>query len=132
MSNTRKNTHQEGSFERVNRAKGPDVWVYRWRELQADGKRVQKKKTIGSVEKYPKLSDAKRSVENLRAEVNAQQQHVGKMTVKELWSHYQANELHHTEVGRSPTTVNSTWTTLRRTSLRVEAMCSLLTLSPLR
>ena len=28
------------------------------------------------------------------------------MTIKELWGHYQANELHDPEVGRSPTTID--------------------------
>jgi integrase len=66
---TRNNRYQEGSIDRVKRAKGrPDVWVYRWRELQEDGSRVQRKKTIGDTNRYPKRADAKRAVENLRAE----------------------------------------------------------------
>jgi hypothetical protein len=52
---------------------GPDVWVYRWRELQEDGTRVQRKKTIGDVKEFPKKDDVKREVENLRPEINAQQ-----------------------------------------------------------
>ena len=50
---TRHNRYQEGSIERVKRAKGPDVWVYRWRELQQDGSRVQKKRVIGDLAQYP-------------------------------------------------------------------------------
>jgi hypothetical protein len=76
---------------------------YRWREFQEDGLRVQRKKTIGDLKRYPKLADAKRAVENLRAKINAQQERIGKMTIKDLWGHYQANELHDPEVGRSPT-----------------------------
>jgi integrase len=53
MSTTRSNRYQEGSIDRVARAKGPDVWVYRWREIQDDGRRVQRKKTIGDVNRYP-------------------------------------------------------------------------------
>jgi integrase len=106
MSTTRNNRYQEGSIERVKRAKGrPDVWVYRWRELLEDGRRVQRKRTVGDLDRFPKLADAKRAVENLRTEINAQQQRMGRMTVKELWGHYQANELHDPEVGRSPTTI---------------------------
>jgi integrase len=103
---TLNNRYQEGSIERVKRAKGrADVWVFRWRELQEDGRRVQKKRTIGDLNRFPKLADAKRSVENLRSEINAQQERMGKMTIKELWGHYQKNELHDPEVGRSPTTI---------------------------
>ena len=43
---------QEGSINRVKRAKGFDVWVYRWRELQEDGQRVQRKTTIGDAERW--------------------------------------------------------------------------------
>jgi len=63
MSTTRNNRYQEGSINRVKRAKGPDVWVYRWRELQEDGRRVQRKTTIGDAERYPNKSDVKREVE---------------------------------------------------------------------
>ena len=60
MSTTRPNRYQEGSIDRISRAKGPDVWVSRWRELQDDGSRVQRKKTIGNVDQYPKKADVKR------------------------------------------------------------------------
>jgi integrase len=110
MSSTR---YQEGSIERVARAKGPAVWVYRWRELQVDGTRVQRKKTIGDVKRFPRESDVKRVVENLRAEINASQDQLGKMTIRELWGHFQKEELSkladgETEGGethRSPTTI---------------------------
>ena len=108
MSTTRNNRYQEGSIDRVSRAEGrPDVWVYRWRELQEAGLRVQRKKTIGDVNRYPKLADAKRAVENLRAEINAQQERVGKTTVADAWGHFQLHELRDPDVDRSPTTVKS-------------------------
>jgi integrase len=113
MSTTRNNRYQEGTIDRVKRAKGPDVWVYRWRELQEDGTRVQKKRTIGDLERFPKKADVKREVENLRAEINARQEHLGKITLRELWGHFQAEELHALKDGqpkdgetrRSPTTI---------------------------
>lgn len=106
MSTTRSSRYQEGSIDRVKRAKGPDVWVYRWRELQAYGRRVQRKKTIGSVEEFPREVDVKREVENLRSEINSKQDTIGKTTVGDTWGHFQANELHDPDVGRSPTTIN--------------------------
>ncbi|WP_263375311.1 tyrosine-type recombinase/integrase [Granulicella aggregans] len=113
MTNTRSNRYQEGTIERVKRAKGPDVWVYRWRELQADGTRVQRKKTIGDVRRLKTKDDVKRAVENLRAEINAQQEHLGKVTMRELIGHFQAEELsilkdgepEDGETKRSPTTI---------------------------
>jgi integrase len=99
--------YQEGSIDRVKRAKGGDVWVYRWRELQEDGNRVQKKKTVGSIEQFPTKGDVKREVENLRAEINARQERGGKMTIADAWGHFQLHELHDPDVDRSPTTINS-------------------------
>jgi integrase len=90
------------------------VWVFRWRELQADGSRVQKKKTIGDVRRFPKKSDVQKEVENLRAEINAKQDRIGKMTVRELWGHFQEHELYRkadgpadiVETFRSPVTID--------------------------
>ena len=100
--------YQEGSLSLVARAKGPDVWVYRWRELDGDDERVHRKRVIGDVNQFPTKSDAKREVDNLRCEVNAQHQRPGKMTVGEAWGHFQSNELYDPHMGRSETTISST------------------------
>ena len=56
--------YQEGSLERVSRAKGPDVWMYRWR----NNKRVQRKESPGERQAIQNKAEAKREVENFRAE----------------------------------------------------------------
>ncbi len=106
MPSTR-SSYQEGSLDRVHRAKGPDVWIFRWRELQPDGSRVQRKKVIGDVGKYPKLAAARRAVENLRAEINAQKEKVGRITIAEAWGHFQAHELRDADVDRAQSTINN-------------------------
>ena len=89
-------------------AKGiPDVWVYRWRELQPDGTRVQRKKTLGDVKRYPNKSTAKKAVENFRCEINAQQDRIGKVTVREAWGDFQKNELRSAIADRSETTIEN-------------------------
>jgi integrase len=104
MSTTR---YQEGSIERVLRAKGrPDVWVYRWHELQEDGSRVQRKKTIGDVEQFPAKASLKREVENLRAEIDAASERVAKITVADAWGHFQINELRDDATNRSEITIS--------------------------
>src|SRR5579875_77852 len=103
---TRKSSYQEGCLERVKRAKGPDVWVYRWRELQPDGTRLQKKQVAGTVSDYPTKSAAKKAVENLRAEVNAREERAGRMTLDDLWGHFLLHELHSVRANRSPTTID--------------------------
>lgn len=114
MSITRNNRYQEGSIDRVSRAKGSDVWVYRWREFQPDGTRVQKKKTIGSVKEFPRRSDVQREVENLRSEINAEQANIGRTTFRELWGHFRTNELRSPIADRSPTTIQCYEENLRR------------------
>ena len=89
MSSTRKRSYQEGSIALVKRAKGPDVWVYRWRELQAGGTRVHRKRVIGDLNSYPTKSDAKKSIEDFRARINAQPEPSEQMTVKKLWDLFQ-------------------------------------------
>jgi integrase len=91
--------YQEGSLERVTRAKGPDVWMYRWR----DGNRIQRKKVLGNVDRLKTKAEAKREVENFRAQINSELQKIGRMTLGEAWGHFQEHEL---RVDRSPTTAD--------------------------
>jgi integrase len=100
-----RNRYQEGSIDRVKRAKGPDVWVYRWRETLPDGRRVQRKRTIGDKNRFKNEADAKRAVEALRAEINAQQEVVGELTLERLWADFVEKELHGKQADRSPTTI---------------------------
>jgi integrase len=99
--------YQEGSIALVRRAKGPDVWVYRWRDTSPQGRRTQRARTIGTVGEYTRLADAKRAIENFRSEVNAVDLRAGKMTVLDAWGHFQKYELRDPDVDRSPTTINS-------------------------
>jgi integrase len=98
--------YQQGTVERTKRAKGPDVYVFRWREMQGD-QRVQRKKVIGSVERFKNKTAALKAVENFRAEINGKQARIGEMTVAELWGHFQLNELRNDTVERSPVTVET-------------------------
>jgi hypothetical protein len=104
MTRSRKNRYQEGTVERVRRAKGPDAWVYRWRELLPDGTRVQRKRVIGTVSQFRTLSAARSAVENLRLAINAAAK-PPVMTIGEAWGHFQAHELRDPDVGRSHTTI---------------------------
>jgi integrase len=79
-----RNRHQEGSLERAHRAKGPDVWVYRWRE---NG--TQRKKVVGTVQRLKTLTQAKNEVENFCAQLNSRLEKIGRMTVEEAWGHFQ-------------------------------------------
>jgi len=104
-----RNSYQEGSIVRTARAKGPDQWVYRWRETQPDGTVLRRSKIIGDLTHYPTKADAKRLVENFRSELNAATpvEKIDCMTVTEAWGHFQANELRDPDSDRSPTTIQS-------------------------
>jgi integrase len=101
-------SYQEGYVERVQHSKGPDQWTYRWWETSKEtGRRIHRRKLIGTVETYPTIGAAKRAVESLRTEINAAATKTVRMTVGEAWGHFQANELRDLDVDRSPTTIKS-------------------------
>jgi len=57
------------------------------------GKRVQKKKTIGDVIRFPKKAHAKReAAENLRSKINSQAEKLRKTTVADAWGHFELEE----------------------------------------
>jgi integrase len=93
MPVTRSSRYQQGTIDQVQRSKGEDVWVFRWRETAADGSRVQRKKTIGDLSQFPTEKSAWQAIENLRAEINSAEQRVGKTTVADAWGHFQIHEL---------------------------------------
>ena len=102
---TTQSRYQQGTIERVRRAKGPDVWIFRWREPGQDGRRAQRKRVIGTIEQYKSKSAAQKAVENFRAEINTELSHAGGMTISQAWGHFQTHELRDPDVGRSPTTI---------------------------
>jgi integrase len=105
MPVTRSSRYQQGTIDQVQRSKGEDDWVFRWRETAADGSRVQRKKTIGDLSQFPTEKSAWQAIENLRAEINSAEQRVGKTTVADAWGHFQIHELHDPDVGRSASTI---------------------------
>jgi len=49
---------QQGSLIRSGRKRGPDVWQFRWADKGAHGKRVYRKRVIGTVCQYPDTDSA--------------------------------------------------------------------------
>lgn len=43
---------QRGSLALVSREEGPAVWQFRWSEKDLNGTRVQRKRVIGTIERY--------------------------------------------------------------------------------
>jgi site-specific recombinase XerD len=86
---------QRGSLSIVIRKEGPAVWQFRWSEKALDGARVQRKRVIGSVERYPNEAAARSAVTVLLAEVNSEKTRIRtrSVTVAQLCDHFEQREL---------------------------------------
>ena len=62
--------YQYGRVEPSPRANRPNVWVYRWREQNPDGKSSRKSAIVGSVTEYSTQAHALRAAEYMRLVAN--------------------------------------------------------------
>lgn len=87
--------YQLGTLYLEHRKNGPDVWVYRWREVNGQGKRKLRKQIVGTVRELRTQGDAQRAAETLRLSINRHAtEHGGPpQTVRQLVEHYQTKEL---------------------------------------
>ncbi len=85
---------QQGSLAMVSRKEGLAVWQFRWSEKDLLGAR-QRKRVIGSVERYPNEAAARYAVSVLLAEINSDKQRMGprSITVAQLYDHFEQREL---------------------------------------
>ena len=72
---------------------GKKIWVFRWRETRADGRRVQRKKVIGTLEEYPTKKAAENTARVFRLNlVDRGSEAVVRITMKELVNHFSEHE----------------------------------------
>jgi integrase len=92
LSRTR---YQQGSLTIEKRKKGADVYVYRWREVGADGKPTRRKRIIGPRSTFPSKAAAMKAVDGLRLDINSEAVAISSapLTVSELIDHYRQTEL---------------------------------------
>jgi integrase len=67
----RRSTYQYGTLVLEKRNRGPNVWVYRYFEIE-NGKKRRRKSIVGTQEEYPNRSAAERAAEHLRLSANAE------------------------------------------------------------
>jgi integrase len=81
--------------QREKRHSGPDVWVFRWREIGPDGKTKQRKVIVGTVETLSTAASALKAAQALRIDANQQTPRFnsGPSTISELVAHYRLKEL---------------------------------------
>src|SRR6266478_3092897 len=86
---------QQGSLIRSARKRGPDVWQFRWADRGPYGKRIYRKRVIGTACQYADADSARRVVTGLLREINAnvfQRCHLP-MTIAEVCDHFVQREL---------------------------------------
>ena len=112
----RRARYQKGSLQRVKRKQGPAVWIFRWYEVQADGRKAYRKTVIGTVEEYKTERDARQAVDALRITINqeAPAVTVPRITFETLVSHYVQNELPEDQTKAKVPKAHSTAVTYRR------------------
>jgi integrase len=91
--NCKRNRYQHGSLTIEKRSNGPHVWVYRWREPGINRQTVKRKRIIGTIRDYSTLSAARKAVDVLKLDINADCVSRISMTVRELATHYEEVEL---------------------------------------
>jgi integrase len=86
---------QRGSLALVSRKEGPDVWQFRWSEKDLHGARIQRKRVIGTVERYPDRAAARTAMTIVLAELNSGKARIscGSITVAQLCDHFEHREL---------------------------------------
>ena len=62
---------QQGSLAMVNRKDDPAVWQFRWSEKDRNGRRIYRKRVIGTVRQYPDAQTARDATAALLAHINA-------------------------------------------------------------
>src|ERR1700689_2165419 len=62
---------QNGSFVRRNRKKHSDIWQFRWWEKTSDGKKIYRRRQIGTVDQIPDLETARKAACLLVQDLNA-------------------------------------------------------------
>lgn len=87
--------YQFGSVTLKKRAKGADVWEFRYYETQADGVRKRKATFIGTTNQYKNKSEARVAVEALLLKLNEEkpQHHLGAVTFGGICDRYIEEEL---------------------------------------
>jgi len=107
----RRTRYQQGSVQREKRQSGPDVWIFRWRELGADGASKQRKAIVGTVKTLTTEASALKAAHALRIDANQQtpQAEGGPGTIAELVAHYRLKELVGENQGRKAFSTRSAY-----------------------
>ncbi len=97
---------QQGSVILTGRKFGPDVWQFRWSEKDRSGRRVYRKRVIGTVQQYPDAQAAREVATAVVGRINAGGSGC-KITVEQICEHFEQRELRSGDSFRSFATVKT-------------------------
>jgi integrase len=100
---------QQGSIIQATRKQGPDVWQFRWSEKDRGGRRIYRKRVIGTVRQYPDSQAARCATIALLAHINVGSDERGacKLTIEQICEHFEQRELRSGDSFRSFATVKT-------------------------
>jgi integrase len=100
---------QQGSIIQTVRKQGPNVWSFRWSEKNRNGRRVSRKRVIGTIEQYPDANVARAAAGALLAQINGYSNHIDacRITVTQICEHFEQKELRSGDSFRSFATVKT-------------------------
>ncbi len=100
---------QQGSIIQTNRKLGPSVWLFRWSEKNRNGRRVYRKRVVGTVEQYATAEAARVAAAALLTQLNgdSSRDRGCKTTVDQICEHFEQKELRCGDSFRSFATVKT-------------------------
>jgi len=85
---------QKGSLCMSVNGSGTQVWIFRWWETMTDGRRVRKKRQVGTLDRYKTEAAAEKAVRNWRLTLSANQGGtISGVTMKAVIDHFREKEL---------------------------------------
>ena len=97
---------QQGSVILTGRKFGPDVWQFRWSEKDPSGRRIYRKRVIGTVQQYPDAQAVREVTTAVVGHINAGSSGC-KTTVEQICEHFEQRELRSGDSFRSFATVKT-------------------------
>ena len=86
---------QHCSLIMKKRKRGPDVWLLRWSDKSDSGRRIYRKRVIGTVEEFVDADSARRAVASFVEKINGDNPRISlrAITLSALCSHFERCEL---------------------------------------
>ncbi len=86
--------YQNGCISRSVNGSGTPLWIFRWYETQVDGRRIRKKKQIGTLDQFRTEAAAEKAAMGMRLAINTEKKsELNSITMEQLAQHFRDKEL---------------------------------------